>query len=143
MKLVPGDIVEIEKDSGLCYVQVTHDHPSYPEVVRSLPGIFAARPQDLGKLARSDSRFSAMVPLAAAIEGRKISASLVSNAPVPEAYAAFPTFRVPIRDQQGDIAYWWLWDGSGLRYEIESDETIADLPLREVMMINAFLEKLD
>jgi hypothetical protein len=143
MKLAPGDIVEIETEDGLRYVQVTHDHPSYPEVVRSLPGVFRTRPEDLAELARSESGFSAMVPLAAAIAGKKISAEPVGNAPVPEACAVFPTFRVPIRDRKGDVVYWWLWDGSGLRYETETDETISGYPLREVMAIDAFLAKLD
>jgi hypothetical protein len=49
---------------------------------------------------------------------------------------------MPIRDKQGGIAYWWLWDGEGLSYVTELDEKTSDLPMREVMSINTFMEKL-
>lgn len=142
MKLQPGDIIEIETDDGLAYVQVTHTHPSYPEVVRALPGHHDSRPDGFDVLARSKSAFFAMLPLGGAIEGKRINGSKVGSAAIPPEHKDFPTFRMPIRDKKGGVAYWWLWDGEGLRYETELDEESADLPMREVMPSKTFMEKL-
>lgn len=142
MKLHPGDIVEIETNDGLAYVQVTHNHPSYPEVVRVLPGHHDSRPDGFDVLARSKSLFLAMLPLGGAIEGKRISGSKVGAAAVPEEHKAFPTFRMPIRDKKGGVAYWWFWDGEGLRYDTTLDEASAELPMREVMSLKTFLDKL-
>ncbi len=142
MKLNPGDIVEIETENGNAYVQITHNHVSYPEVVRVLPGKHTTRPEDFGVLARSKSDFVAMLPLGGAIENNRMKAEKVGNAAVPPELKAFPTFRMPIRDKKGGIAYWWLWDGEGLEYVTELDAETADLPMREVMSVDAFLQKL-
>lgn len=142
MKLHPGDIVEIQTPGGLAYVQVTHNHASYPEVVRALPGLHQERPDDLETLARSASLFTSMLPLGGAIEKELIRGARIGSATIPEQHRAFPTFRMPIRDKRGGIAYWWLWDGEGLRYETDLDDQAAEFPMREVMSIDAFLDKL-
>ena len=142
MRLNPGDIVEIETDGGLAHVQVTHNHGSYPEVVRVLKGLRDSRPADLEKLAQSASVFTAMLPLGAAIEKGRVDGARIGTAAIPEEHKAFPTFRMPIRNRRGEVSYWWLWDGEGLRYETELDEKAADLPMREVMSVDAFMAKL-
>ena len=114
MKFSPGDIIEIEGAKGLHYVQVTHDHASYPEVVRVLAGTHDSRP----------------------------AGSRIGNAAIPEQDLAFPVFRMPIRNKQGDIAYWWLWNGQGLRYETELTPEAEKYPMREVMSAEAFLRRL-
>ena len=40
---------------------------------------------------------------------------------------------MPIRDKQGNIVYWWFWDGRGLSYDTELNAAAANLPMREVM----------
>jgi hypothetical protein len=142
MKLNPGDIVEIETPGGNAYVQVTHNHASYPETVRVLAGRHQKRPEDFDVLVRSKSDFVAMLTLAGAMKNKRMKAEKVGSAAVPPEHKAFPTFRMPIRDKQGGIAYWWLWDGEGLSYVTELDEKTSDLPMREVMSINTFMEKL-
>lgn len=141
MKLHPGDIVEIQTPGGLAYVQVTHNHASYPEVVRALPGLHESRPADLGALAQSPSLFTAMLPLGGAIEKKRVKGSMIGSAAIPDRYKTFPTFRMPIRDKRGGTTYWWLWDGESLRYETDLDAQAAEFPMREVMSLDAFLEK--
>ena len=142
MKLQPSDIVEIDTDAGHAYVQVTHDHPSYPEVVRALPGLHRARPDDLAALAATPGGFTAMLALGAALASSRIAGRRIGTVPVPAPFRAFPTFRMPVRDRQGNVAYWWLWDGEGLRHVGELDEAQFGLPMREVMTAHAFLARL-
>ena len=47
---------------------------------------------------------------------------------------------MPIRDKQGEIVYWWFWDGRGLSYDVELSEEQGSLPIREVMTGSRFLE---
>lgn len=141
MNLSPGDIVEIETDAGLAYVQVTHNHVSYPEVVRMLPGPHEARPE-LAMLAKASAGFAGMFPLGDALEQGRLSGRKLGNFPVPGESRAFPTFRMPVRDRQGNVVYWWLWDGEGLRLESEAGEANDTLPMREVMSLDSFLARL-
>lgn len=142
MNFSPGDIIEIEAENGLTYVQVTHYHTSYPEVVRALRGTHGSRPDDIQSLALSETSFSAMIALGGAIENNRISGSKIGNASIPKQDSEFPIFRMPIHDKQGGIAYWWLWDGQGLRYETELTLEAEKYPMREVMSAAAFLSKL-
>jgi len=140
MKLLPGDIVELDTPAGFAYVQVTHNHPSYPEVVRSLGKFQKSRPTDLNGLASFSHGIKAMVPLGSSIELGRIKGCRVGTATIPEKHRAFPTFRMEIRDKKGEVAYWWLWDGEGLKYVTELDEDGINLPLREVMSVDRFLQ---
>lgn len=141
MKLHPGDVVEIETSGGLAYVQVTHNHPSYPEVVRALPGLHESRPANIEGLAKEPSLFIAMLPLGDAIEKKRLKATKIGAAAIPKESKSFPTFRMPIGDKMGGVAYWWLWDGEGLSYKTELDLESSNFPMREVMSVNTFLQK--
>lgn len=138
----PGDVVEIVTDKGNAYVQITHNHPSYPPVVRVLNGIYESRPDDLTALVDGDTRFVCMIPLDGALERLGKRYEIVSHVKVPEERRAFPTFRMPIRDKKGEIVYWWFWNGRGLTYDVDLDEAQKELPLREVMTGTRFLELL-
>ncbi|PHP65997.1 hypothetical protein CSC94_16770 [Zhengella mangrovi] len=142
MKLVPGDIVEIETPGGPAHVQVIHDHPSYPEVVRVLTGLQTARPADLEALARQETRFIAMLPLGRALETGRVRGTRLGTAAIPAECKAFPTFRMPIRDRQGNVVYWWLWDGEGLSHAGDLTAEQALLPIREVMPAETFVARL-
>ena len=141
-EFAPGEVVEIETSAGLAYVQVAHRHQTYPETVRALPGLHRSRPADPAALAGRPARFTAMIPLAGAVARLGLRAEVVATAPVPEAERRFPTFRMPVRDKQGDVAYWWLWDGDGLTYAVGLSDEQAGLPMREVMSAERFLERL-
>ena len=133
----PGDIVEIATGRGLAYAHVTHMHPSYPPVVRLLGGLHAERPADPGA---GEAALTALVPLGEVLRKLGLAHEVVARV-APEA-GAFPTFRMPIRDKQGEIVYWWYWDGRGLSFDA-GREGAGDLPLREVMGAARFQEALD
>ncbi|MCC5999946.1 MAG: hypothetical protein JJU19_03675 [Pararhodobacter sp.] len=131
--LAPGDIVEIETPAGLAYVQVTHNHASYPEVVRALAGLHSQRPADLTGLAQGKTAFTGMIPLGEMLASGRLPGRRLGPVTVPREARAFPTFRTPIRDRQGDVVYWWFWDGEGLHYSTDPGTESQDWPLREVI----------
>ncbi|MCC6007439.1 MAG: hypothetical protein JJU40_07160 [Rhodobacteraceae bacterium] len=130
--LAPGEIVEIETPAGLAYVQVTHLHPAYPEVVRGLAGLHMSRPADLEMLARAPTCLTVLSPLGAALSRNEMQARRLGRASLPEQARRFPVFRMPIRDRRGGIVYWWFWDGEGLSLMPPQGAPGESLPLREV-----------
>ncbi|WP_142627698.1 hypothetical protein [Rhizobium sp. P007] len=143
MQFFPGDVIEIETPSGLAYVQVTHNHVVYPEVVRVLRGLYGTPPGDLRILAELPTRFAAMFPLASAIQRGWVTGRKVAEAKVPAADQRFPTFKMPIHDREGNLAYWWFWEGEGLRYSTDIEQTHDDCPMREVPTVATFLARLE
>lgn len=132
----PGDIVEIKTRGGMVWAQVTHDHPSYPPVVRVFAAPTDARPDDPAAMAEEPVAFTALMQLDAVLARLELPHRVVAHVPVTE---PFPTFRMPIRDKQGEVVYWWYWDGRGLRHGTRAeDEAHAHMPLREVMGAAAF-----
>ncbi len=138
----PGDIVEVKTDKGLAYLQVTHTHASYPPVVRFLTGPHKNRPENVTVLTGSAEGPLAMVPLSGVLRKLNLAHTKVGTAEIPQGERKFPTFRMPVRDKQGEIIYWWFWDGQGLTYSSELTEPQKKLPLREVMSSERFLEQL-
>lgn len=133
-----GDVVEIQTSAGLAYAHLTHLHPSYPPAVRALRDLHERRPGDPAALANGPAAFTAMVELGAGLSrlGRRFE--VVAN--VPPADPAFPTFRMPVRDREGRVVYWWFWDGDTLRHAASGEDEA--LPLREVMTTETFLARL-
>lgn len=110
----PGDIVEVKTDKGLAYLQVTHTHASYPPVVRFLTGPHKNRPENVTVLTGSAEGPLAMVPLSGVLRKLNLAHTKVGTAEIPQGERKFPTFRMPVRDKQGEIIYWWFWDGQGV-----------------------------
>lgn len=137
----PGDIVEISTTRGLAYLQVTHLHSAYPEIVRALPGLHAHRPENLDLLVQLPTRFIVITPLAAGIRDHHLSGTLIGNWSIPNSDRAFPQFRTPIRTSDGEILYWWHWDGDTLRHTTAIDQS-SELPIREVVHPEALLTRL-
>jgi hypothetical protein len=144
MDLSPGDIVEVETGSGRAFVQVTHRHVTYPEVIRVID--WSGGSTEVSDLAGSGTRFIAMLPLAAALQSGRIRGRKIGTAALPERHRAFPTFATPILDKQegvrSKVAYWWLWDGDGLRYSTEPEDGAEGLPPREVLSVERFMAML-
>lgn len=138
----PGDIVEIRLEQGLAYAQLTHEHKSYPPVVRLFRGLSDSRPSDLEAHVAQAPRLTAMIPLEQALDRLGLAHEKAGSAALPEDERKFPTFRMPIRDKQGEIVYWWFWDGQGLSYSVELDAIQDSLPLREVMSSARLLQEL-
>ena len=131
-----GDIVEIDAGQGaLAYLHVMHGHPSYPPVVRAIPGRYDARPA-LDSLLAQEGGQVAMVTLARGLREAGMAWRVIGNRPAP---GPFPTFRTAVRDRAGRVLYWWLWDGDTLRHVTQLDRDTEDAPLREVADCARFL----
>ena len=138
--LKPGNLVEIAIGQKKAYAQVIHNHSSYPPVVRALDELHDERPRKLDELVVGKTRFVAMIPLATALARAGVEFETLGTFDIPDEHRDFPTFRMPIRDKQGEIVYWWFWDGRGLSYDVELSEAQGSLPIREVMTGSRFLE---
>ena len=145
-RIEPGDVFEIETQDGPVLVQVTHLHPTSSEVVRVLASTTERAHADLDLLARQEPRLVAMVPFASAIGSGRLTGRRIGRAAIPEEARAFPTFRMPILDKKegvrANVAYWWFWDGEGLTYDAEPPAETERFPLREVLSVDAFLDRL-
>ena len=138
----PGDVIEVKLPGGFAYVQITHNHPAYPEVIRALPGYYKKPPENILELASGQSVFTVMLPLFSAIERGMLEGRKVTSTKVPSSDSTFPTFRIPIRDRQGNVVYWWFWDGEGLNYDAKPDAGSENMPLREITTTDTFIERL-
>jgi hypothetical protein len=100
-----GDIVEIETESGLGYVQCTHIGGNHGELVRVLPGLYRERLADFTALSRQHELYFAFYTLTYAIrEGRAL---VVSSQPVPEWARSYPMMRLSVsRDDTGKTTQW-------------------------------------
>ncbi|MBX5173510.1 hypothetical protein HJB84_27240 [Rhizobium sp. NZLR1b] len=141
MQFSPGDVVEISTPEGLAYVQVTHTHAAYPEVVRILPGFHQERPA-LAAVPSAKTRSVVMIPLGGALEHGKIDGAKIGTAEIPKPDKKFPTFKMPIRGKNGEIVYWWLWEGDGLAYTLADDPRLQHASPREVPTLQDFLSML-
>ena len=137
----PGDLVEIATPKGRAYLLVTHDHQSYPSVVRVLRGLHAGRPDDPAGLASGDPAFTAMIPLAGALARLGLDHRVVARID-PATLGDFPVFRMPIRDKAGAIVYWWYWDGRSLSFDADPARDDEAIPMREILSADAFLDRL-
>lgn len=134
----PGDIVEIDTEAGPRHVQITHLRAPYPDVVRAiLPGPGAADP---AAIAKWRTGFIAMVEFGRSFRDDGGSMRVIGHATIPREARRFPTFRLPIRNRDGDIVYWWMWDEEGLTVAPEAGDT--DLPIREVLPVETLKKRL-
>ncbi len=107
-----GDVVEIETPKGLAYAQFAHEHPSYGELLRVLPGVHEERP-DVEALAREDERFYVFYPLGAAL-ARDPLVEVVGHADVPD--PGFPELRVGSWDSDSGEESWYVVTDEGERH---------------------------
>ena len=105
-----GDILELDTKAGLAYVQYTHQHPLMGGVIRVLPGIFLARPDDFHELSLRRERFVACFPVRTAVS--KGILHIVAHETIPAYAREFPIFRTGPLDGNGQVSDWWLWDGT-------------------------------
>jgi hypothetical protein len=104
-ELTIGDVCEIETPSRLAYVQYTHDDPGMGQLVRVLPGLFAARRNVRDPAHQQELYFVFYVLKNALSRGQ---ARFVSNEPVPEWAKTLPT----MRHGTWDNSCWFIGDGS-------------------------------
>jgi hypothetical protein len=103
-------VIEIDTAAGLGYAQYTHRDPLYGELIRVLPGVFAARPASFEDLVRQRERFHAFFP--AQLAASRGLVRIVSNQPVPPEAERFPLMRSRgVVEPSGRVSAWWLRDG--------------------------------
>lgn len=135
---MPGDVVEIETASGMRHVQVTHTHQTYPEILRGVK--FDGK--DIEQTAKCSTLFRGMFPLLGALKRGSIKGRKIGVAEIPIVDRKFPIFKMPVHDRNGNIAYWWFWDGDALRYDASPVDDLENIPKREVLAVEMLLEKL-
>jgi len=128
----PGDVVEIATTRGFAYLQVTHLHHAYPEIVRALPGLHEIRPDSFDLLVNLPTRFTVITPLAAGLSHGHLTGGMIGRFPIPRSDQDFPIFRTPIRDRKGQVVYWWSWDGDSLCH-VDCGTQSENYPIREVV----------
>lgn len=122
----PGDLLQIDTESGPKLVQITHVTTPYPPVLRALKG----------DTAEADTAFIAMADLQA--DDPRVTP--LANAAIPPEARAFPTFRLAVRDRTGQPVYWWYWNGEGLR--LAPDPADMSLPLRQITRFETLITAL-
>ena len=132
-----GDVFETATEHGLLYVQLTHRHDEYGELIRVLDGTHDRRPGDVEALAARDDVWRGFYPLRAAV--RQGLMSPVAHAAVPAERAGFPTFKTGQRDRAGEVAQWWLWDREREWRIDELDAEQRELPDRGIFNHAALL----
>jgi hypothetical protein len=133
-----GDLVEITTPDGLAYVHVHQRPPSYPPILRILPGLHAGRPEEPARLLNDPDGTLAMVPLAEVLERLDLGWKIVESVPPSPDRPA--RFGMAVRDRGGRVLYWWFWDGETLNFSNDPAETERSVPLREITGADRFLE---
>ena len=141
--LTPGDMIAVRTGAGMRFAQVIHNHVTYPDVVRVIEGVFGDQETDLENISARPTAYCAFVQLGNALLREDSPVRLAGRAAVPANHSSFPEFVTPIRNRQGEIAYWWLWDGDRLRYVTDPPDEAQILQGREVMSLDAFLHRLE
>lgn len=137
-----GAIIEVRTTSGLAYAHYTHHHPSYGEVVRLLPGLHPTRPEDFRPLLDARGATHLLLPLKQALRREDSLIAVVGWEPLQAVEQVFPVFRMAIRDRHGDIAYWWLWDGSKVWQKTELSQDEQQLPFRAISSVEQLVAHL-
>jgi hypothetical protein len=110
-----GDVIEIPTSRGLAYAQYTHYVPRWGALLRILPGIFDARPDDWETFVQQDERFYAFFPLGAALSRDIVS--VVAKVEVPNGKRTFPRLRMRglVDPATRRATSWRIWDGKAER----------------------------
>lgn len=136
-----GDVFQLETERGSAYLQYTHETASDGSLVRVLPGLYAAPPNDLMPIIEAAELFYVFLPVRAALSEGLIT--YVGHYPLPERARAFPTFRqVELRTSEGPVK-WSLWDGERTIWMGEDlPEEYVSLSIREVVMPDLLAQRL-
>jgi hypothetical protein len=74
-----GDVFEIVTQKGLAYAQYSHWHDQYGELIRVLPGLYSARPNELCGVVGVPERYFVFYTLRAALSSKPPSAEFVAS----------------------------------------------------------------
>lgn len=105
-----GDVLEVTTARGFAYVQVSHQHPMYGDLIRVLPGVHKERPE-LSALTQQPHLWLTFFPAKAAVSRGIVR--IVGTYPVASGATAFPLFRIGgLPDPKTHaIGRWSRWNG--------------------------------
>lgn len=129
-----GDVIEMEVNGGLAYLQLTHNHFAkgngfwYGWFCRVLPGSFAKRPtlKRLQQLVMEPEQFGCFFANVKDFE-------VVANIPTLPGNGLFPVFKQYIGGQPSPTSVWIFWDGQEERVAYRMPVAAAHLPNREIV----------
>ena len=136
-----GDVFRIDTGTprGAGYLQYTHDHEEYGELIRVLPGVHAEEPADLAGLVAGPTAFHVFFPLGFA--ARKGIVEFVGSFEVPEHARPFPMLRQGM-PRKPPVRTWFLWDGKDHRQVNELTEEQKDWSQEELINDTMLIERL-
>jgi hypothetical protein len=142
-KTKPGDVCELRTGKGLAYFQCMRYVPQWGTMIRVLPGFFQERPSTFAALTLQPERFITFFPVDFALKKKVVEN--VGPAPLPPAAQAFPMFRAAgLRDRDGKVMKWFLWNGGEEAKPIGSlSDEMRSLPLRQVLNDTALIERIE
>jgi hypothetical protein len=126
-----GDVVRVATSTGVAFVQYTHRHPRFGELVRVIgPGDATDDPDEI---AGRSTQFATFFPLGAACRGGV--ASIVGPGSIPKAFQAFPWFRQALRlDPCAPTpCNWRIWNGVEEQVVATLNDEQRRYPIREII----------
>jgi hypothetical protein len=136
-----GDVHEINTPNGLAYLQYIGKDAQFGALIRILPGIFSARPQNFMHLVRQKESFITFFPLGAAAARGIVT--WVAYEHIPES-ATFALFRAAgNRDPKtGKVLDWWLCDDHKSWPIGELRPEYRHLPIQEIVNDTLLIERI-
>lgn len=138
-----GAIIEIVTGRGLAYGQLTHHHDVYGWLMVVRRSFYASRPP-IADMVRAPHAFTAFVSIELGLRQRLFR--IVGSSPISTEHEKFPLFRWGIRNRDGEVRDWWLWDGGDFnRTHVGSHLTPEqrELPLEELITPGALVARLE
>lgn len=134
-----GDIVQILTSEGVSYAQLSHISQDFGYLIRVFEGTYTKSPRDWAEVVVRSVQFSAFFPLQSAVNQSLLA--VVGNCPIPEAIAAFPTFRSRNGGRGGSI---WLWDGkTAIMLDRPLGEEEQSYPVKGIISAPLLIERIE
>jgi hypothetical protein len=138
----PGDLLEVRTPRGLAYIQFTYSsRKPYREVIRILPGFFAARPSDFTELVNSPRAYFAFYPAGVAASQGLVEVVAEHSLP-PERDFPVVYRRAGASNREGKVLAWLICDGTKETLVRELSEEQRHLPIYAIWNHEALIHYL-
>jgi hypothetical protein len=140
-KAKKGDVLKITTRNGCVYAQISHIDKQFGCLIRVLGGLFNPQ-QDPPNIAGLPELYQTYIfPQDAHIRSL---VEIVSNQPLRDDFQAHPIMRDGVRDPRtGEVATWWLWDGTKEWSIGELPHSIRDLSLRRIWNYKILIDRIE
>lgn len=108
-QIMVGDIIEIPVKGGFAYAQYILKHEGYGYLISVFPQIRKEPLENFSELSEDIKHYATFFPIESVVKQKIFN--VVSNLPIPEYAKDFPLFKTGIKNKEGVIETWWLWDG--------------------------------